>query len=155
MSHLPTSKSRSCNPTRRWVQGSRLAVSAEISSARRTSVYTPRVHGYKPIQPTMEASRDLRLPPPRFPNPNRLPLPVIKRSRYQHTKVNFPPTGGVVPADRAFIASITQPRAIPLKGRSFISPATPRNAICCRNPNSLRSARDAARSSALSESDSA
>jgi hypothetical protein len=35
----------------------------------RTHVYASRVRGYKPIQSTMEGLQDLRLPPPRYPNP--------------------------------------------------------------------------------------
>lgn len=99
--------------------GSRFTVAAEISLPPGTHVYAPGVHGYKPIQLTMEASPDFKLLPPRYPDPRVLFLPVINESVPVYEGKFRVQQDVVVSADRAFIGSIAQPKAVTLRGIFF------------------------------------
>jgi hypothetical protein len=99
--------------------GSRFTVAAEISLPPGTHVYAPGVHGYKPIQLTMEASPDFKLLPLRYPDPRVLFLPVINETVPVYEGKFRVQQDVVVSADRAFIGSITQPKTFTLKGTFF------------------------------------
>jgi peroxiredoxin len=99
--------------------GSRFTVAAEISLPPGTHVYAPGVHGYKPIQLTMEASPDFKLLPLRYPDPRVLFLPVINEAVPVYEGKFRVQQDVVVSADRAFIGSIAQPKTVTLKGIFF------------------------------------
>ncbi len=99
--------------------GSRFTVAAEVALPPDTHVYAPEVKGYKPIQLIMEASPDLKLLPPRYPNAKVLFLPVIDESVPVY-EGNFRLLQDVVvSADRTFNSSVTQAKTITLKGTLF------------------------------------
>lgn len=99
--------------------GSRFTVAAEISLPPGSHVYAPGVRGYKPIQLTMEASPDFKLLPLRYPDPRVLFLPVINEAVPVYEGKFRVQQDVAVSADRAFIASIVQPKTVTLKGIFF------------------------------------
>ena len=99
--------------------GSRFTVAAEVALPPDTHVYAPGVKRYKPIQLIMEASPDLRLLPPRYPNAKVLFLPAINESVPVYEGNLRLLQDVVVSADRTFISSVTQARIITLKGTLF------------------------------------